>query len=173
MALSFYDSSVASYLQILGGVKASLGKATALSEMGELDLQALVNFRLHTDMLPLRFQVISVWHHSYGAMKGLDAGLFEPPPNLGELSWQDLQGLVDQAIDFCSGLHREDVEALSGKPVLFRMGKTELPFTTDSFLMSFSLPNFYFHASSTYCILRHHGVMLGKLDYLGQLRVGG
>lgn len=172
MALSFYDSSVASYLQILGGVKATLGKAQAMADTGDLDLEALVDFRLHQNMLPLRFQVISVWHHSYGALKGLAEGLFEPPPNLGEIGFQALQELIDEAIDFCNACDRAEIESLGGRPMLFRMGKTELPFTTDTFLMSFSLPNFYFHATSTYCILRHHGVQLGKLDYLGELRLG-
>ena len=51
------------------------------------------------------------------------------------------------------------------------MGKTEIPFTTDNFMLSFSLPNFYFHATTTYAVLRKHGVPLGKMDYLGQLRV--
>lgn len=171
MALSFYDSSIASYVQILGGVNVALEKARAMAEVGDLDLEALINFKLHEDMLPLSFQVISVWHHSYGAMRGLAEGLFEPPPNLGELDFAALQGLVEQATDFCKNSDPAEVEALSGRPMLFRMGKTELPFTTDTFLMSFSLPNFYFHATSTYCILRHHGVPLGKLDYLGRLRM--
>lgn len=171
MALSFYDSSIASYLQVLGGVKVALGKAQTMSDAGDLDLEALTNFRLYEDMLPLRFQVISVWHHSYGAIKGLAEGVFEPPPNLGELSFEALQKLIDQAIDFCNDSDMAGVESLSGRPMLFRMGKTEMPFTTDTFLMSFSLPNFYFHTTSTYCILRHHGVPLGKLDYLGRMRI--
>lgn len=171
MALNFYDTSIASYLQILAGVEAALAKAQGMAEAGDLDLETLVNFRFHADMLPLRFQVISVWHHSFGAMKGLAEGVFEPPPNLGELDFEALQGLITEAVDFCKSWAPVEVEALSGRPMLFRMGKTELPFTTDTFLLSFSLPNFYFHATSTYCMLRHHGVPLGKLDYLGDMRV--
>ena len=55
--------------------------------------------------------------------------------------------------------------------MLFKFGKTELPFTSDEFLLSFSLPNFYFHATTTYSILRQQGVPLGKMDYLGKLRM--
>jgi hypothetical protein len=80
-------------------------------------------------------------------------------------------GLVDEAIDFCSGLDASVVNDLGGRPMLFKMSKMELPFTTESFLLSFSLPNFYFHATTTYSILRNHGVPLGKLDYLGNLRM--
>jgi hypothetical protein len=55
---------------------------------------------------------------------------------------------------------------------VFRIGGNEIPFTTTRFLLSFSLPNFYFHATTTYTVLRLHGVPLGKRDYLGQLRIG-
>ena len=171
MNLSFYDCSVASFLQTLGGVKNAMERGVSCASESGLDLEALVNFSLHEDMLPFSFQVISVWHHSLGAMKGLSAGLFEPPPKLGDLSYVELMGLVDEAIDFCSGLDASVVNELGGRPMLFKMGKMELPFTTKSFLLSFSLPNFYFHATTTYSILRHHGVPLGKLDYLGNLRM--
>ena len=98
MSLSFYDCSVASFLQTLGGVKNAMERGAATAADSALDLEALVNFRLHEDMLPFSFQVVSVWHHSLGAMKGLSAGLFEPPPKLGELGYSDLLGLVDEAI---------------------------------------------------------------------------
>ena len=65
----------------------------------------------------------------------------------------------------------DEINALADKPMLFKMGETEIPFTTDNFMLSFSLPNFYFHATTTYAVLREHGVPLGKMDYLGQLRV--
>ena len=171
MSLSFYDCSVASFLQTLGGVKNAMERGAATAADSALDLEALVNFRLHEDMLPFSFQVVSVWHHSLGAMKGLSAGLFEPPPKLGELSYSDLLGLVDDAIAYCAELEETAVNELGGRPMLFKIGKTELPFTTESFLLSFSLPNFYFHATTTYSILRHHGVPLGKMDYLGSLRM--
>ena len=87
MSLSFYDCSVTAYQQVLGGVKTALAKAVAHSEETDLDLQSVVDFRLHEDMLPFSFQVISVWHHSLGALKGLQAGVFEPPPAM------DLLGL--------------------------------------------------------------------------------
>jgi hypothetical protein len=104
-------------------------------------------------------------------MKGLSAGLFEPPPKLGDLNYMELMGLVDEAIHFCSELDASVVNDLAERPMLFKMGKIELPFSTESFLLSFSLPNFYFHATTTYSILRHHGVPLGKQDYLGNLRM--
>jgi hypothetical protein len=172
MSISFHDASIASYLQTLGGVSNVLGKAEALADEGGLDLDAVVSHRLREDMLPFSFQLISVWHHSLGAVKGLKEGLFQPPPKMSGMDWAQLKGLVSEAIDGLQGESREEIDALSGRPMLFRMGSTEIPFTTDSFLLSFSLPNFYFHATTTYNILRLHGVPLGKMDYLGAMRVG-
>ena len=172
MTLSFYDCSVTAYQQVLGGVKTALAKAVAHSEETDLELQSVVDFRLHEDMLPFSFQVISVWHHSLGALKGLQAGVFEPPPAMDPLDFAGLQGLVDEAMAFCAAQTPEAVNALAEGPMVFRVRGREMPFTTDNFLLSFSLPNVYFHATTTYSILRHLGVPLGKLDYLGQLRVG-
>ena len=172
MSIAFYDASVASYLQTLGGVANVMAKADALADAGKLDLDAVVSYRLREDMLPFSFQVISVWHHSLGAIKGLKEGLFQPPPKMGGVDWEGLKSLVSEAIDGLQGESREDIDALSGRPMMFKMGSTEIPFTTDSFLLSFSLPNFYFHATTTYSILRLHGVPLGKMDYLGALRTG-
>ena len=172
MSLSFYDCSVTAYQQVLGGVKTALAKAVAHSEETDLDLQSVVDFRLHEDMLPFSFQVISVWHHSLGALKGLQAGVFEPPPVMDPLDFAGLQGLVDEAMAFCAAQTPEAVNALAEGPMVFRVRGRDMPFTTDNFLLSFSLPNVYFHATTTYSILRHLGVPLGKLDYLGQLRVG-
>lgn len=172
MSLSFYDCSVTAYQQVLGGVKTALAKAVAHSEETDLELQSVVDFRLHEDMLPFSFQVISIWHHSLGALKGLQAGVFEPPPAMDPLDFAGLQGLVDEAMAFCAAQTPEAVNALAEGPMVFRVRGREMPFTTDNFLLSFSLPNVYFHATTTYSILRHLGVPLGKLDYLGQLRVG-
>jgi hypothetical protein len=91
MTISLYDAGVASYLQILGGVARVLDKGQQFADETELDLDALVDFRLRDDMLPFGFQVISVWHHSLGAIRGMQAGLFEPPPGMGDLDYAGLR----------------------------------------------------------------------------------
>ncbi len=68
-------------------------------------------------------------------------------------------------------LSREEVDALSGRDMVFQIGERKVPFTTDNFLLSFSLPNFYFHATTAYDILRTKGVPLGKRDFLGRMRI--
>ena len=130
-----------------------------------------MQLKLHDDMLPLSFQVNSVWHHSLGAIEGIKAGLFQPPPKLRDVDYAKLKALVAEAISGLEGVGREEVEALAEKPMVFKLGDREIPFSTDSFILSFSLPNFYFHAATAYDLLRIEGVPLGKMDYLGQLRI--
>jgi len=171
MSVSLYDLSVASHLQTLGGVANVLAKGEDYAAAGNMDLEKILRYKMSEDMAPFSFQVISVWHHSLNAIKGLKAGEFSPPPKMSGLDYQGLRGLVSEAIEGLQGETPEDINALADKPMLFKMGKVEIPFTTDNFMLSFSLPNFYFHATTTYAVLREHGVPLGKMDYLGQMRV--
>ena len=82
-----------------------------------------------------------------------------------------LQGLVTETREMLSALTPEMVNALGGKDVIFQLGEHKLPFTAEGFLMSFSLPNFYFHATTAYDILRTNGVPLGKRDFMGRLKM--
>lgn len=173
MALTFYDTSVASYLQTLGGVARVMAKGEAHAEAGHLSLEELVGFRLREDMAPFSFQVISVWHHSKGAIEGLKAGLFEPPPKMSDMSWDRCKDLVAEATAYLEGEAEDEINALGEQSMVFRVGGTEMPFNNSDFVLSFSLPNFYFHAATLYDILRIKGTPLGKMDYLGQLRVAG
>lgn len=172
MTISLYDASVGAYLQTLGGVANVLEKGKAFAAESGLGVEEIVRYKLRDDMAPFSFQVLSVWHHSLGAIRGLKARLFEPPPKMSGMDYDKLQGLVDEAIEGLQAESREEIDALSGEPMTFRIGGQDIPFTTDNFILSFSLPNFYFHATTTYDVLRIHGVPLGKMDYLGQLRVG-
>lgn len=173
MATSLYDMSVASYLQILGGIGHVLEKGAGYAAESGIDPAELVEARLRDDMLPLRFQLVSVAHHSLGAIRGIQAGLFQPPPSLPELDYGELQGLVGDAAEELRGLDRGEIDALAGRDVLFKLPGMEIPFTAENFVLSFSLPNFYFHATTAYDILRMKGVPLGKLDFLGQMRAAG
>jgi hypothetical protein len=85
--------------------------------------------------------------------------------------YSELQKLVADARDALQKLSRDAVDALQGKDVTFQMGDFKMPFTAEGFLMSFSLPNLHFHATTAYDILRMKGVPLGKRDYMGALRL--
>jgi hypothetical protein len=122
-------------------------------------------------MLPFRFQIQSVVHHSVGAIEGIREGVFRPPSNLPEHDYEQLQKLVAEARESLQKISAETVNARAGADMAFEIRGTKVPFTTEGFVLSFSLPNFYFHATTAYDILRSKGVPLGKRDYLGRMRL--
>jgi uncharacterized protein len=170
MAISLYDVSVVSFQQVLAGVAGFLEKGRAHCAANGIDLDGIVASSLAPDMFPFRFQVVSVAHHSLGALRGVEAGVFGPP-DAGDLDYAGLQGLIDEAQAGLRAYSREAVEAMEGKDVEFRLGPNRLPFVAENFLMSFSLPNLHFHATTAYAILRMKGVPIGKRDYLTQVRL--
>ena len=172
MALSIYDSTIPSYLQIIDGVSGVLAKGLAHCEEQGIDPAEMVEASLHPDMLPLRFQIISVAHHSLGALRGMQEGVFTPPPSMPDLDYAGLQGLLDNARTELAAEPVEAVNALEGGSLVFKLSSMEMPFSVENFITSFSLPNVYFHATTAYDILRMKGVPLGKMDYLGPIRAG-
>ena len=173
MPISFYDASVGSYLQILEGVSGVLEQGATHAAEAALDLQEVVMTRLREDMMPFHFQVVSLAHHSWGAIQGLQKGEFRPPSFDLDKDYAGLQAIVAEARTGLSGLDAADIEALAEGSLVFKLGKNEMPFTARNFLLSFSLPNFYFHATTTYDILRTLGVPLGKRLFLGPMKIGG
>ena len=171
MAISLYDATVAGFLQTLGGMTGVLEKGLSYCVEHDIDPNEIVQARLHDDMLPFAFQVISVAHHSRGAIEGVKAGVFSPPPRPSELAYGDLQALINGARSELQQISPADLDALQGRDVTFTAGERSMPFVAENFLLSFSVPNFYFHAVTAYDILRSKGVPVGKRDYIGQLRV--
>jgi hypothetical protein len=171
MAISLYDVSVANHLQTLGAVVGFLEKGRAHFTANQVDLNEVVETRLVPDMLPLRFQLQSVAHHSLGAIEGVKRGLFQPPPQAPAYDYPALQKLVADALEALQQVTPAEVNALEGKDVVFQIRDFKMPFTAEGFLLSFSLPNFYFHATTAYDILRMKGVPIGKRDYMGQMRL--
>ena len=100
-------------------------------------------------------------------------GVSGPPGAMATATYADLQKIVADAIAALTALTPEEVNGLSGKDVVFELGAMKLPFTAEGYLLSFSLPNFYFHASTAYDILRANGVPLGKRYFLGALKLKG
>lgn len=171
MAISLYDVSVASFLQTVGGVAGFLERGLAHCQDNGIDPQEIVTSRMADDMFDFRFQVISVAHHSLGAIEGVKAGVFSPG---GDQSVQDYQGLIALIKDTQSKLQAitpDEINAFEGKDVFFEFRGTKIPFVAENFLMSFSTPNLHFHATTAYDLLRSRGVPIGKRDYMGQLRM--
>jgi hypothetical protein len=171
MAFSLYDATVANYLQILGAAGGFLEKSLTHFREGGIDTAEIVETRLASNMLSFRFQIISIAHHSRGAMEAAKNGVFFPSSDKPELDYAALQALVTEARNELSALTPEAVNALVGRDVIFKVGERAVPFTTEGFLMSFSLPNFFFHTTTAYDILRHKGAPLGKRDFVGKMRL--
>ena len=170
MSVSLYDASVGTYLQILSAVEGVLDKGREHCEANGIDLGEVVEMRLIDDMLPFRFQLISVTHHSLGAIQGVEAGVFSPP-TMNELDYGGLRDMVGDARKALGEYSADTVNALVGKEMEFRMGSRAMPFVAEDFLLTFSLPNFYFHATTTYDMLRMKGTPIGKGDFLGRMRL--
>ena len=171
MATSLYDHSVANYLQELNAVASFLEKGKKHLEENKYDLSQIVETRLYADMLPFRFQIVSVVHHSLGAIEGVKTGKFGPPSDRAPHDYAALQKLVTDARDALVKLTPAEVNAREDKSVTFEMGPMKMPFTAENFVLSFSLPNFYFHSATAYGMLRSAGVPLGKRDFMGPLRL--
>ena len=170
MPVSLYDASVGTYLQILSSVEGVLDKGREHCEANGIDLGEVVEMRLIDDMLPFRFQLISVTHHSLGAIQGVEAGVFSPP-TMNDLDYGGLRDMVGDARKALAEYSADTVNALAGKEMEFRMGSRAMPFVAEDFLLTFSLPNFYFHATTTYDMLRMKGTPIGKGDFLGRMRL--
>ncbi len=171
MALSLYDVVIPAFQQTLSGVAETLEVGLKYCQEKGIDLDALVETRLCPDMLPFRFQIVSVAHHTQGALEGAKAGTFSPGGRQGPLSYTDLQALIAEARAALQALTPEAVNALEGTDVTFTMGERHIPFRAEGFLLSFSLPNLHFHATTAYDILRLQGAPVSKRHYLGPLRL--
>ena len=171
MTVSLYDLSVANYLQTLGAVEGFVAKSQSHFNDNKVNANEIADVRLAPDMQPFRFQIHSTVHHSLGAIRGVMAGVFAPPSPVPSLDFAGLQKLVGDARAELQELTPDEVNGLVGKDMVFQIRDNKLPFTAEGFLLSFSLPNFYFHATTAYDILRSKGVPLGKRDFLGRLRM--
>jgi hypothetical protein len=172
MSFSLYDAVVPSNLQILGALDQVLEKAKSFcAERGSPEAD-LIDARLAPDMQPLGYQVKSCVVHSISAIEGARAGSLSPDWNAWPTDFDGLRGALQRASVELAALDRDTVDQLTGADIDFVAGERKVPFHGANFLLSFSQPNFYFHATMAYAILRAQGVDLGKRDFLGALRAG-
>ena len=171
MSISLSDASLKTYRQLLPASLAIMKKAEKYFTDEGTNLNDIAEMRLIEDMAPLTFQVFSVIHHSVGAIDALKTGEFAPPKMPENLSFNDLIDMLENAEEELNHFSDEDINSLSGKEIKFRMGQIEWTFTAEDFILSFSLPNFYFHVTTLYDLLRVKGLEIGKLDFAGTLRI--
>ena len=171
MSIKINQASLETYKQILPAALQILNKAKEHFEETGTDLEDIVQARLYEDMAPFSFQVFSIVHHSVGALNALKSGEFGPPNMPENLDFAALHSLLEEAVNDLKNFTADEVDACSEQEVLFKMGSIEWPFSSESFILSFSLPNFYFHVTTMYDMLRMRGVSVGKLDFIGKMQL--
>jgi hypothetical protein len=170
MAFSLYAAIVPSYRQILGGVAGLLSKAEAFCTEKGIAPGDIVQARLAADMLPFAYQVKATTVHSLGAIEGVRKGVFSPDKSSPPGDFAALAAIVAETLAALERIDAAEVDAFVGRDMRFEFGDRRIGYIAEDFLLSFSQPNFYFHASTAYDILRWKGVPLGKRDYIGRVR---
>ena len=166
MTVSVYQATVPAFRQILGSLSAVLTKAAAHADAKKIDPSVLINARLAPDMLALARQVQIATDHAKGACASL-AGVAIPSFPDTETTFAELQARIAKTLDFIKALKPEQFEGGDKREVALKLGPQEVKWTGQVYLFHFALPNFYFHASTAYDILRHNGVEIGKRDFMG------
>jgi hypothetical protein len=170
MAFSLYAATVPSYRQILDAVSGLLRTAEDFCAEKGIAPRDIIQARLADDMQPFAYQVKSTAVHSIGAIEGVRRGVFSPDVTPPPESFAALKARIAESIAALEAIEAAEVDAFVGRDMRFVFGDRHLDFTAENFLLSFSQPNFYFHASTTYDILRWKGVPIGKRDFLGKTR---
>jgi len=168
LTISIHDASVGIFVPFLRNLSEILGKAEAYTEARKIDPAILLGMRLSPNMYDLTQQVGEAIRHAVigcALLAGHEPIAFsDSRPGL-----PGLRARIAESIDFIQGLPRNEIDAAADKDVVFRLRSgVELPFTGRSLLLSFSVPQFFFHVTTAYDILRHAGVDLMKKDFLGR-----
>jgi hypothetical protein len=166
MSLSIYEISVPVYEKLLGGLKVQLDKAAAYAKAGGFEEAALLDARLFPDMWPFKRQVQAATNHAFRGTARL-AGLPIPQITDAASSFADLHGRIDETIRFIKGADRAAIEAGAAREITFPMGDEQRTMTGQAYFLGFTQPNFYFHLTTAYDILRHNGVPVAKTDFTG------
>src|SRR5882757_7146192 len=170
MAFSLYAATIPSYQQILGAVSGLLDAAEAFCTEKGIAPADIIKARLAEDMLPFAYQVKSTAVHSLGAIEGVRKGVFSPDMTPPPETFAALKARIADTLAGLSAIEAAEVDSFVGRAMRFAFGNRHLDFTAENFLLSFSQPNFYFHATTAYDILRWKGLPIGKRDFAGKPR---
>jgi hypothetical protein len=171
MTFSLYAATVPSYQQILGAMSGLLVTAETFCAEQHLAPEEIIEARLAQDMLPFAYQVKSTAVHSLGSIEGVRRGVFAPDMTPPPQTFAALKARIAETLAALAAIAPAEIDGFVGRDMRFEFGERRLPFTAEDFLLSFSLPNFYFHAATAYDILRWKGARIGKRDFTGRLRL--
>jgi len=167
MPISMYPVSVPVFIRMLNSLAAILEKAAVHCEAKKIDPAALINFRLYPDMFAFAKQIqVAADAAKNGAARlaGVEAPEFEN----SEKTFPELIERVKKTVAFLDTFKPEQIDGTEEKEIIIKRGDTSVSYKGQDFLLNRALPNFYFHITTAYDILRHNGVDLGKKDYLGR-----
>lgn len=167
MSLTMYHASIPVLVRMLGNLSAILRKAEAYAAERKIEPSVLLNARLAPDMLPLISQVQIATDNAKGCAARL-AGLEVPSYADTESSFAELQARIDKTLAFISGIEAAQFDGSESRAITLKFPSMELHFNGQDYLLGFVLPNFFFHVTTAYAILRHNGLDIGKMDYLGK-----
>ncbi|MEO8305835.1 MAG: DUF1993 domain-containing protein [Betaproteobacteria bacterium] len=166
MTISMYQASAPGFVRILGSLKSILEKAAAHAAAKKIDDSVFVNSRLYADMLPLSAQVQIACDFARGTSARLSGS--EPPAvEDKEKTLAELIARVDAAIAYVKTFTAVQIDGSETREITRKIRGTPMVFSGLDYLFKYSLPNFYFHVTTAYAILRHNGVEIGKGDFLG------
>ncbi len=171
MTLSMYQASIPAFTQVLTALSGVLDKAEAHATAKKIDPAVLLATRLSPDMFPLSRQVQIACDFAKGTAARL-SGVENPAYADTETSFADLRARIAKTVGFLGSVLAATIDGTEDKDITMKVGPQEMHFKGQPYLVNFALPNFYFHATTAYAILRANGVELGKGDFLGMKRPG-
>jgi len=166
MAISMYQITIPVFTRVLNNLSAILNKAAAHAEAKKIDPSVFINARLAPDMFPLSRQIQIATDAVKGCAARL-AGVEIPSFADTEASFPELQERIAKTIAFLNGITEAQLEGSESKTVSLKVRGNDVELKGLVYLNGFANPNFYFHVTTAYDILRHNGVELGKMDFLG------
>ncbi len=167
MTISMHAASVPVFSQMLGSLSDILHKAEAHATARNIDPSVFLQARLSPDMFPLLRQVQIAADFARGVSARL-AGLEVPKIDDSQQTFADCQTLIKQSLDFIHAIKPEQIDGQEAREIVTRPGTPkERRFNGQAYLLNYGLPQFFFHVTTAYAILRHNGVELGKKDYMG------
>jgi len=167
MPVSMYHGSVPVFLQLLGGLKGVIEKGEAATTAKKWEENTLLNWRLYPDMFTFARQVRQASEHAFGA--GRAAGVAVPELPAIDNSFAEMKARIDKTIDFLKGLRADQLDGREDAQVTLTQGGQQRNFRAQVYLYHLAMPNFYFHITTAYNILRSLGIDIGKRDFMGQM----
>ena len=168
MSVSMYDISVAAFTRTLQSLSGILDKAIAYAAAKKVDGKVLVDARLFPDMWPLSRQVQTACDFAKGCSARL-AGIEPPKYEDTETTLEELKARVQKTLDFIATIKPQQLQGAEERTITHQLRVQTLKLPGLQYLTGFALPNFYFHATTAYALLRHNGLELGKRDFVGPL----